>query len=171
MFMRAKTHEKKRGQVSMEVMAYMGFFMLMFVFILLFLLSDFNADITKREYILAKQTAGQVADYTQFIAKAGPGYWANFSLPQRINGRSYMARFVSSGWLYIDVDNSDGMSFAYPIALANIRDGRVSGDNLPKNKQETYVDSDGLLRTEVTVDASKGWIFFNYTNNGELLVK
>lgn len=162
---------KKSGQVAMEVMAYMGFFMLVFMVVLLFLLSDFNADITRREFILAKQTAGQLVDYTDFIAKAGPGYWANFSVPERINGRTYNASFVSSGWLYIAVDNSDGMSFSYPTGLSNIRDGRVSGDYLPKNNEITYTDSDNILRTKVTVDTSKGWIFFNYTNDGVLLVK
>ena len=158
----------------MEVMVYLGFFMLVFVFVLILLLSDFNSDINRRQYILAKQTAGQVADYTQFISKAGVGYWANFSLPQRISGRKYNASFVSSGWLYINVDSDEGMSFAYPTGHSNIRDGRTGTDILPNNRYSKYYDSEGILRHQVVVDASKGWIFFNYTedeNGPVLLVK
>ncbi|MFH0927226.1 MAG: hypothetical protein V1822_01480 [Candidatus Micrarchaeota archaeon] len=165
---------RKKGQVSMEVMAYLGFFMLVFVAVLIFLLSGFNTDISKREFVLAKQTAGQIADDTQFIAKAGPGFWANFSVPQRINGRTYIARFVSSGRLYIDVDDPSGMSFSYPIAVSNIRPGWSGTDNLPNNKYSTYIDSDGIEREAVVVDASKGWIAFNYTNTAQgpqILVK
>ena len=158
----------------MEIMVYLGFFMLVFVFVLMFLLSDFNSDINRREYILAKQTAGQISDYTEFISNAGVGYWANFSVPQRISGKAYVVKFVSSGWLYVVTQNDEGLSFAYPTGHANIRQGWDSTDYLPNNKYKNYTDTEGILRHEVTVDASKGWIAFNYTtdaNGPVLLVK
>jgi len=155
----------KRAQVAMEVMVYLGFFMLVFVFVLLFMLPGFNADVNKREFIFARETAGQIADYSQFIIKAGPGYWANFTMAQKINGREYNATFVSSGWLYIDLADSDGMGFAYPLAVSNIRAG-------PGAEEKVYSDTDGIIRYAAVVRSHKGWIAFNYTDtpNGPVIL-
>ena len=146
----------------MEVMVYIGFFMLIFVFVLISMLSDFNADINRRQFTLAKQTAGQIEDYTQFISKAGPGYWANFSIPKRINGQPYIIRFANSGWLYVEVENEQGMSFSYPIAHTNIEldyDSRLS-----ENGQTLYLPTpDNSYTRLVHIGASKGWISFNHT--------
>lgn len=160
------SRHSKHGQVSMEIMAYMGFFMLIFVFILISMLSDFNSDITRRQFTLAKQTAGQIEDYTQFISKAGPGYWGNFSIPKNVNGRPYIIRFVSSGWLYVEVEGEQVMAFSSPTAHSNILPGWSALDKPAKNSHSTYIDSDGILRQNVVVDGSKGWLFFNYTTAG-----
>ncbi len=153
----------------MEVMVYMGFFMLMSAFVIMFLLSEFNSDINRREYMLAGQTAGQIDDNVQFVMMAGPGFWANFSIPTKILSNNYKVRFVSSGWLYVDVfdwdtKNRGDLAIFYPTALSNIRPGWDASEGLV-NSYSTYIDSDGLLRHEVVIDASKGWIFLNHTQN------
>ncbi|MFH1306254.1 MAG: hypothetical protein ABIH83_01175 [Candidatus Micrarchaeota archaeon] len=146
----------KKAQVSMEVMIYIAFFMLMFVFFTLFIISSFNADIQKREFMLARATVNQVGDYAKFVLDGGPGFSAKFNIQEEVNGEPYRLRFVSSGWIYADVEGRDGeeMSFAYPIGFGNF--------TLPGGGYSHEYNAGGVHYTVVEVYSSSGAISFNY---------
>jgi len=162
-----KPTKKMHGQASAELMVYIAFFMLIFVVFLLFMLSDFNTDISRRQFIYTKATADQVGDYAAFAIAAGPGFSANFSIPTHISGKEYAIRFVSSGWMYIDInDDRRGLtSYAYPLGFANFSLGCSPSSQCPQNSQRKYTAVDGALYEETKISPAKGWIFFNHTRD------
>ncbi|MFA5108058.1 MAG: hypothetical protein WC492_00825 [Candidatus Micrarchaeia archaeon] len=159
----------KRGQASVEIMVYLGFFMLMFVFFSLFIISDFNNEVQQRKFLMAKETANQIADYANFVLEAGPGTAANFSIPSNINGKDYNLTFTSSGWMYVNVQDDDvGMiSFPHPIGYKNYRMGCLHEPQCPKNFERTYVDlfAPYTVYSIYVVDGQKGWLYLNYSSD------
>lgn len=149
----------KKAQASMEVMIYLGFFMLVFVFFTFYVLLEFNQDIQRREFMLSRSAAYQVADCAKFVLSAGPGTSSNFTIPKNINGRPYLIRFVSSGWIYIDTNDAGGseQQFSYPIGFANFE--QVGG-----GYTDTYKGADGKTYNMVEVSPAEGTLFFNYTS-------
>ncbi len=118
------------GQAAVEVLVYVGFFLLIFVVINLFFILQVSGDISQRQYALAQTTAGQLSDDLQMALLAGPGFNASFLLPSNINGHRYVAQFYKSS-LYVIVDSApvpgvgDASSYAtrlyYPLGTSNVK--------------------------------------------------
>ncbi len=149
-----------RGQSSVEVMVYLGFFMLMFVSLSILFLSQVHQDISQREIQASQSIASQVAQNVDLALLAGIGFNATFPIPENINGRQYSLNFTNSSSLYVYIDQgplSAPEVFYFPLSTRNIRLGCFDPDPLcPGNQQSTYTDVQGNLRQEWGVNASKG---------------
>jgi hypothetical protein len=112
-----------RGQSSVEVMVYIGFFLLLFVSFSMFMLMQLNNDIHNREYYLAGQVAGQVADYARLAVDGGDGFSASFKIPNNIDGKPYNITFRNSGWIYVEVIDPEAITpavYPYPLGFRNV---------------------------------------------------
>jgi len=162
-----KIAKNMRAQASAELMVYLAFFMLIFVVFLLFMLSDFNSDISRRQFIYTKATADQVGDYAAFAIAAGPGFSANFSIPTHISGKEYSIRLVSSGWMYVDIDDEvrGPTSYSYPLGFSNFSLGCSPSSQCTQNSHRRYISVEGIPYEETKISPAKGWIFFNHTRD------
>lgn len=153
-------HVSVRGQSSVEVMVYLGFFMLVFVSLSILFLSQVHQDISRREAQLSQSVASQVAQSVDISLLAGPGFNATFPIPQAIGGRPYSLNFTDAGSLYVYIDqgeNNPSQVFYFPLSTRNIQLGCEDPDPLcPGNQRSAYFDVQGNWRHEWGVNASKG---------------
>lgn len=156
----------RRGQSSVEVLVYLGFFMLMFVSLSILFLSQVHQDISRREAQLSQSVASQVAQSVDLVLLAGPGFDATFPIPEAINGRPYSLNFTDAGSLYVYIDQgaqNPPQVFYFPLSTRSIILGCVdpfhdSASPCKGNQQHPYLDAQGYWRMEWGVNASKGMI-------------
>ena len=154
----------RHGQSSVEVLVYLGFFMLMFVSLSLLFLSQVHQDISQREMQLSQSVAAQVAQSVDLALLAGPGFNATFPIPESISGRPYSINFTDDGSLYIYIDRgelSPPQVFYFPLSTRSIVLGcidlpRSPASPCPGNQMHPYIDVQGRPRMEWGVNASKG---------------
>ncbi len=153
-----------RGQSSVEVMVYLGFFMLMFVSLSILFLSQVHQDISNREMQASQSVASQVAQSVDLALLAGIGFNATFPVPETISGRPYSLNFTDAGSLYVYIDQgalNPPQVFYFPLSTRNIKLGCTDPTHdpsspCPGNQQSSYQDVQGNWRTEWGVNASKG---------------
>ena len=158
-----------RAQAAVEVLVYLGFFLLVFVSLSMMFMLQINQDIVQREYMLSRQLAAQVAGEVDMAIEAGPGFNATFPVPAQVAGQPYALVFTDAGSLYVQVAPSRTQSvpslFYFPISTRRISLGCANPNDDPDspcygNKMSTYRDSNtdrtGLLRTEWRVNVSDG---------------
>ncbi len=162
-----------RGQAAIEVLVYMGFFMLIFVSMSVMFLTQINQDVVQREYQLSQSIAGQIADDVMTAQLAGPGFNATFPVPGKISGRNYMLNFSNQGWLYVTLEptKSGGYPtvFLFPLSTRSIKlgcDGTATPLDCPGNGEKTLAlhtyrwvnTSDGFLHVENVGNSTSGAI-------------
>ena len=151
-----------KGQSSVEVLVYLGFFMLMFVSLSLVFVTQVNSDIVIRQSRLSQATAAQVAQSVDIALLAGPGFNATFPIPTQIGGHNYSINFTNAGSLYIDISNGAGavpQVFFFPLSTRTISLSCVSPNAACiGNAMQTYTDIQGHPRIEWGVNATKGTI-------------
>ena len=158
----ARGQSSLRGQSSVEVLVYLGFFMLLFVSLSVVFLSQVNQDVVLRQTRLSQATAAQVAQSVDIALLAGPGFNATFPIPTQIGGRNYSINFTNAGSLYIYINNGANAApqvFFFPLSTRNISLSCVNPNAACLgNIQYTYTDVRGMTRTEWGVNATKGTI-------------
>ncbi|MDE1798042.1 MAG: hypothetical protein KGH63_01390 [Candidatus Micrarchaeota archaeon] len=158
-----------RGQAAVEVLVYVGFFLLVFVVVSLFFVLQVGQDISQRQYRLAQSTAGQVSDDLQLALQAGPGFNASFILPPRINGFTYAARFYKTS-MYIELDSNPPTRFYYPIGVdadpLNPLASSLTCDNQIDGGPGAPACTPGELRYCPCVDDRNTGIWFNLSTSG-----
>ncbi len=154
-----------RGQSSVEVLVYLGFFMLMFVSLSILFLSQVHQDISRRETQLSQSVASQVAQSVDLALLAGPGFNATFPIPSSIGGRPYSLNFTDGGSLYVYIDQgalSPPQVFYFPLSTRNIQLGCADQNHNPASPcpgnqySGYYFDAQGNPRQEWGVNASRG---------------
>jgi len=156
-----------RGQAAIEVLVYMGFFMMIFVSLSVMFLSQINQDVVQREYRLSQSIAAQIADDVNTAQLAGPGFNATFPIPRQISGRNYFLNFSDQGILSIQLQPKgkdlaftqyNVTTFTFPLSTRNIRLG-CAGPNpaCPGNGQVSGLPGyDLALHSYWWVNASRG---------------
>ncbi|MFN3909624.1 MAG: hypothetical protein ACK4J0_00105 [Candidatus Anstonellaceae archaeon] len=158
----------KKAQISVEVMAYISFLILVFVLFSFYLLLNFNSEIKNRQYLLLREEGEQIAQYFLFVLNSGPGTTFKFSVKPYLSypfgQKSNFSILISNknGWLYIVTKSSTGTNtntpwFSFPIGFKNF----VCNPNQPPS----LVPSCKVNGQTIEIDPSKGWIFLNYTSN------
>ncbi len=153
-----------RGQAAIEIMVYVGFFLMVFVVINLFFILQVSQDISQRQYTLSQSSAAQVAEDLQMALSAGPGFSYNFSIPTSISGRSYSVNITNSSSIYVQVEGGPGGApsrIYFPLGLRSIKLG--SCPDCIGNGQWTYSTVSGQPVREIGINASKGWMQVNNT--------
>ncbi len=161
----SKSSPLAKGQAAVEVLVYLGFFLLVFVSLSMMFMLQINQDIIQREYLLSRQVAAQVAVEVDMALEAGPGFNATFPVPTQVAGQPYALVFTDAGSLYVQVAPGRAQSvpslFYFPLSTRRIALGCAEPDEAcPGNRMGTYRDSNtdrtGLLRTEWRVNVSDG---------------
>ncbi|MCL6088692.1 MAG: hypothetical protein M1530_00825 [Candidatus Marsarchaeota archaeon] len=154
-----------RAQAAVEVLVYLGFFLLVFVSLSLMFMLQINQDIVQREYMLSRQLAAQVAVEVDMALEAGPGFNATFPVPAQVAGQPYALVFTDAGSLYVQVAPGRTQSvpslFYFPISTRRISLGCADPNDdpdspCPGNKMNTYEDTSHQSRTEWRVNVSDG---------------
>lgn len=155
---------RQKGQAAVEVLVYLGFFLLVFVSLSTMLMLQLGQDITQREYMLSQEIASQISSYIDIALAAGPGFNATFDLPPQITGQDYIINFTDAGSVYIHVEKgryAEPAIFAFPLSTRKIELGCQNQNDDPSlpcygNKNGTYVDSLSATRTYWQVNVSDG---------------
>ncbi len=148
-----------RAQAAVEILTYVGFFLLIFVVLSISIISQVGQDISQREFTLSRSIAAQVADDVQLALLAGPGFDATFPLPAKIDGKPYTLNLTDGGSIYVFLDPGTIQSkqFYFPSGMRNVSQG-CPPVQCPGNGYFSYTDSQGALRHAVGINASKGSI-------------
>ncbi|VVB56926.1 Uncharacterised protein [uncultured archaeon] len=150
-----------RGQAAIEVLVYMGFFMLVFVSLSVMFLSQIGQDVVQREYRLSQSVSAQIADDVNTAQLAGPGFNATFPVPRQISGRNYSLNFSDRGVLSVQLAPTrpdwPPTVFTFPLSTRNLRLGCNGAGNpaCPGNGMVTQAYG-GVLRTSWWVDTTDG---------------
>jgi hypothetical protein len=154
-----------RAQAAVEVLVYLGFFLLVFVSLSMMFMLQINQDIVQREYMLSREIAAQVAVEVDMALEAGPGFNATFPVPAQVAGQPYALVFTDAGSLYVQVAPSRTQSvpslFYFPLSTRRISLGCANQNDdpnspCPGNKMSTYEDTSHRSRTEWRVNVSDG---------------
>lgn len=166
-------HSCTPGQASIEILVYVGFFLLVFVIINLFFILQVSQDISQRQYVLAQSSAAQVAEDLQLALAAGPGFAYNFSIPASIGGKPYSINITNASSIYVQVDQSSTLApspspsrFFFPFGIRSVSLGcSAPNSDCPGNRVFSYTAVSGQSVREIGFNASKGWIYINNTYN------
>ena len=152
-----------RGQAAIEVLVYMGFFMLVFVSLSVMFLSQIGQDVVQREYRLSQSISAQIADDVDTAQLAGPGFNATFPVPRQISRRNYMLNFSDQGVLAVELESPQlgqpPTVFAFPLSTRSIRlgcDGAYSPDCPGNGHVSGLPGSDGRPHAYWWVNVSDG---------------
>jgi len=113
----------KKAQIAVETMLYVSFFMLLLAFLTFYLLSNFNSEIQKKQYLLLRNLGEQIAAKFLFVINSAPPTYYSFSLPN-LNYFSYNYELILSntnGMLYFIAKegNIKKTYFSYPLGFRN----------------------------------------------------
>ena len=157
------------GQAAVEVLIYMGFFMMIFVSFTVILLVQVNQDVARRQQQVSQSVADQVGQDVDLAILAGPGFNATFPIPDHIAGQPYELYFNDAGYMYLNLTNSNPAAypvmFYYPLSTRRIElacDGATNPQTCPNNAKIPYIDFDGKSRTEWKVDTSDGTLHLEH---------
>jgi hypothetical protein len=158
-----------RGQAAVEVLIYMGFFMLIFVSLLVLFLLQVNQDVVQRQQLLSQSTAAQVAQDVELAMLAGPGFNATFPIPDRIGGQPYELYFNDAGYMYINITNSNPAApvktFYFPLSTRRFELAAcISPDPVvcSENTVSSYIDFDGQPRMAWKVGTADGLLHIEH---------
>lgn len=163
-----RTKNALRGQSSIEVMVYIGFFLLLFVSFSMFMLLQLNNDIQNREYYLAGQIAGQIADYARLAVDGGDGFEGRFQIPDNINGKPYNITFRNSGWIYVEILDDEAITpvvFPYPLGFRNVSLLCTVDPNIDCADGEYIHNYPNTDTVEAYYNPSRGHIMFEFDRN------
>lgn len=150
-----------RAQAALEVLFYIGLFLLLFTVMGLLLSLQIGADARQMEYTMARSAAGQAADLFELGLLAGPGFDGNFTLSPTIAGRPYELWVTNSSSVYVATFNRDGSlsdQFYYPLSTRRVELGCAPGVDCPQGDSVLVYTSGGQRLTRITLNASKGWV-------------
>lgn len=150
----------KKGQIAMEVLAYIGFLVLVFVLFSFYLLLNFNSEIKNRQYLLIREQTEQIAQYFLFVLNSGPGTTLKVEIPSSSLFSDPASLIITNnGWIYFITGSTDSETawFSYSIGFRNFTCSRNQPLSLPPSCFRE--------QNSIKVDLSKGWIFLNYTSN------
>jgi len=85
------------GQAAVEVLAYAGFFLLVFAAISAVLLSAQAQELSRAESAYAQEIAYAFADHVRTAFIAGPGFSQDIEIPSSLLGKPYVMRLSSAG--------------------------------------------------------------------------
>lgn len=160
------TLRSARGQAAVEVLIYMGFFMLVFVSLTVLFLMQVNQDVVRRQQQVSRSVAEQVAQDVELATLGGPGFNATFPISDRIAGQPYELYFNDAGYMYINLTNSNPdaapVMFYFPLSTRRFELGCVNVAECPDNLMYTYTDFDGKSRTAWRVGTSDGTLHIEH---------
>ena len=121
------TSRGKRGQAAVEVLAYAGFFFMVFVAAVSIFLQVQNQELSRAEHSYAQEIAYGFADSIHTAFVAGPGFVETVNVPKDILGKRYWllvsySKDASAGTGYVYVDWLSGgknESFSAPTVTAS----------------------------------------------------
>ena len=160
----------QRAQAAVEVLIYLGFFMLVFTSLTVMFLSQVNQDVVLRQQQVSQSLAEQVSSDVEMAVLAGPGFNATYPLPERIGGQTYELLFNDDGYMYVNLTSSNPSAspvmFYFPLSTRRIElacDGALTPDVCPGNAQYSYTGYDGLVHKTWKVDVSDGTLHVEHT--------
>ncbi|MEM3362493.1 MAG: hypothetical protein QXV83_04050 [Candidatus Anstonellaceae archaeon] len=158
----------KRGQITAEIVAYVGLFLVFLITLSFYLFNAFNTDLKNQQYLRARGAAEQIGNYFLLLVNSGEGSSINITLPPSIFSsagakKDYYILISNNGWLYIVYKNPSGQTFSqedepmfsYPIGFKNF----VCKSSSTLNP--SCIKSSNIL----IIDPSNGWVFLNYSSN------
>lgn len=168
-----------RAQAAIEVLIYLGFFMLVFVSLTVLFLMQVNQDVIRRQQQVSNAVAEQVAQDVEIAILGGPGFNATFPIPDRIAGQQYELYFNDAGYMYINLTNSNPdappVMFYFPLSTRRIEmaSGCDSRSNCNGNQFFQYKATDGSLRKAWMVNTKDGTLHIEHATdaNGMTIIR
>jgi len=134
----------KKAQIALETMLYVSFFMILLAFLSFYLLSNFKAELEKREYLILRSLGEQIAFKFLFVINSIPPTDYSFTLPN-LNYFNYNYELILSnnnGMLYFVAKegNSRKTYFSYPLGFRNFVCAQVSCCSYDSTNNLLFVD-------------------------------
>jgi hypothetical protein len=153
-----------RGQAAVEMMAYAGFFLLLFITFGYLFISQQATDLQARQYAAAKAIGAGAASNADLAFLAGDGFYGRFPLQTDILGQPYNLSFSSSGYVYVLWRGLSGdVTFLYPT-----RSGAFFANGGNVSWQQT-IRADGT-RVNLTYPAVNTGRITMRNQNGTILI-
>ncbi|OIO21964.1 hypothetical protein COV61_04935 [Candidatus Micrarchaeota archaeon CG11_big_fil_rev_8_21_14_0_20_47_5] len=119
----------KKGQSSVEFLAYAGFFLLVFSAATTMLLFGYLKDASIRKTAVADQIGNSFAESVNAALSAGSGFFGVFDCEQRLLGGEYSASFGKDGFVRVEwKEGGEGHSQLYPIRTKALE--AISGEGV-----------------------------------------
>jgi hypothetical protein len=144
---------RSKGQAAIEMMAYAGFFLLVFIAFTYIFITQQASDLQSRQIDVAKGIGAGVASNADLAFLAGDGFYGRFPLQQDILGQPYTISFSSSGFVQVNWQGPTGeATFLYPTRSGAFKAGGLYVSQQPVTRP------DGTSVILVSPDVSIGHI-------------
>jgi hypothetical protein len=157
------------GQAAIEVLAYAGFFFLVFVAAVSVFLNIQNQEMTRAENSYAQEIAYGFSDSIHTAFVAGPGFVQTVKVPPNLLGRRY--------WLKVSFSPTAATSetgLAYVEWQSFGRNASYSAQTITAN-YEAMVDSLGFVTIQpgnfIVIDASQNLMINISNQNGKIRIQ
>ncbi|MFA5174471.1 MAG: hypothetical protein WC438_04795 [Candidatus Pacearchaeota archaeon] len=116
----------KKAQSSIEFMILVGVVIFFLVVFLGAIQGSMSDKLKEKQSIMVQDLASSVQDEINLASKSSDGYYRNFNIPEKINGRDYSIEILEE-MVYVKTNDNKN---ALALPLASVTGNVVKGENI-----------------------------------------
>lgn len=121
---------KKKSQSSTEFIIIAGFVLFFFTIFFLAIKGNMSEKIRERQDLAVKEIAITVQDEINLASSSSDGYYREFTVPNKVNGKDYDVNLIDE---LVYVNTTDG-NYAIALPVQNVTGNIKKGNNIIKKE-------------------------------------